>query len=231
VTAIASLVGPGDSALTADWAFDHNYATNTTFASPATLSVSGGVAQMNAGSTAGFDSDGRILSAAEWSLTGSSIYGRVDIEPTDAAKIEMGLLIKATGEGIDPSNYLAISYSEGTFYMLYSLAGSVSVLGTPTYSATSHAWWRLREASGTIFWETAPDSSGVPGTWTSQGSVSTATITASWSIATVKADWRRRNMTAALTSSSTGWVKVSKINGGVVAAAKPDPLFMLANLF
>jgi hypothetical protein len=230
MAAIAGLLGPGDSALTADWAFDPNYATNTAFVSPATLGVSGGIATMSPGSTATFDSDGRILSAAEWSLTGSRIYGRVDIEPTDAAKIEMGLLLKASGEGIDPSNYIGLSYSEGTFYILYAIGGSVTVLGTPTYSATNDAWWSIRETSGTIVLETAPDSSGVPGTWTSKGSVATSTIT--WSIATAKADWRRRNMGTALTSLSTGWVKVSKINGGVVAAASsPDPLFMLGNLF
>lgn len=52
--------------------------------------------------------------------------------------------------------------------------------GTPfsaTYSATDHAWLRIRQdsaAGGTVYWDTAPDSSGSPGTWVNRRSVASA---------------------------------------------------------
>jgi hypothetical protein len=47
-----------------------------------------------------------------------------------------------------------------------------------TYDPVAHAFLRLREASGTIYWETAPDNgSGLPGTWTVRASKAWSTFT------------------------------------------------------
>ena len=48
----------------------------------------------------------------------------------------------------------------------YTIGGVGTTLATLTYSATDHAWLRLREAAGTVFWDTSPD--GV--TWTNRAS-------------------------------------------------------------
>jgi hypothetical protein len=39
----------------------------------------------------------------------------------------------------------------------WSIAGTTTNVGSVLYNATQHAWWRIRESGGTIFWETAPD--------------------------------------------------------------------------
>jgi hypothetical protein len=43
--------------------------------------------------------------------------------------------------------------------------------GLLTYNATTHAWWRLRRNGSNLLFETAPDSSGSPGTWTTRRTV------------------------------------------------------------
>lgn len=43
-------------------------------------------------------------------------------------------------------------------------------VATAAYNATSHRWWRIREAGGTVYWETSPDGS----TWSAFGSTAFA---------------------------------------------------------
>lgn len=48
---------------------------------------------------------------------------------------------------------------------------------TITWSATDHRWLRIRHdtaAGGTIYWDTAPDNSGSPGTWTNRRTLTSA---------------------------------------------------------
>jgi len=47
----------------------------------------------------------------------------------------------------------------------YNNSGSNGTQIDLTYSATDHAWLRIREAAGDWYWDTAPDSAGLPGTW------------------------------------------------------------------
>jgi hypothetical protein len=47
-----------------------------------------------------------------------------------------------------------------------------------TYSQSTHAWWRIRESGGTVYFDTAPDSASNPpvsGDWVNRGSVSLST--------------------------------------------------------
>ena len=44
--------------------------------------------------------------------------------------------------------------------------GVNTAVGSTAYNATSHAYWRIREASGTLYWDTSPDGS----TWTNRWS-------------------------------------------------------------
>lgn len=52
-----------------------------------------------------------------------------------------------------------------TLRALYNCFGSTGTVFSATYSATDHAWLRMRESGGDIYWDTAPNSGGVPGTW------------------------------------------------------------------
>jgi hypothetical protein len=38
-----------------------------------------------------------------------------------------------------------------------TVASTVQVIGSVLYDPAQHAWWRIRESGGTLFWETAPD--------------------------------------------------------------------------
>lgn len=63
---------------------------------------------------------------------------------------------------------------------IQALSNNFGSAGTPfsaTYSATDHAWLRIRQdsaAGGTVYWDTAPDASGSPGTWVNRRSVASA---------------------------------------------------------
>lgn len=60
----------------------------------------------------------------------------------------------------------AIFILEGTVLYMREIVGGVNNTTNVVYNATTHAWWRIREAAGMIYWETAPD--GV--TWTTRRS-------------------------------------------------------------
>jgi hypothetical protein len=51
----------------------------------------------------------------------------------------------------------AIAVEGGNLLALTLDADSESTRASVRYSATTHRYWRLREASGTLFWETSPD--------------------------------------------------------------------------
>jgi hypothetical protein len=47
-----------------------------------------------------------------------------------------------------------------------------TAVATLTYSPVAHAYWRVRDTAGRVYWETSPD--GV--TWTTQGTVLASTL-------------------------------------------------------
>lgn len=62
------------------------------------------------------------------------------------------------------NNYVTIFYEAGTLFFSKVVAGSQTNINSVSYSATTHAWWQLRERGGTTYWETSSD--GV--SWTTQ---------------------------------------------------------------
>lgn len=57
----------------------------------------------------------------------------------------------------------------------YDTVSSSQTVNYITYDSTAHRWWRIREASGTIYWDTSPDGT----TWTNRKSRATGlTVTA-----------------------------------------------------
>lgn len=106
-------------------------------------------------------------------ITGSNYAGatRYDEDLTDShifCRVEPG----ATGYiGIDLYDggtiRIQMLWNGGTFTC--KINGSTVV--SPTYNATNHAWWKIRESGGTVYFEASP--SGEDGSWTTLGSGST----------------------------------------------------------
>lgn len=120
-------------------------------------------------STAGVTVSGLTLKVLH-NLTGSSAYARLNKRSADSASHD---------------HYLAV-YSSATDAVYWRLRGSAleaftlnggvetAVGAALTYSASTHTWFRIREATGTIFFDTAPNTATNPpgaGDWVSQRSV------------------------------------------------------------
>nr|AUN35700.1 hypothetical protein [uncultured bacterium] len=84
--------------------------------------------------------------------------------------------------GNDVDNYYRIYASAGSLIGLKKIAGTKTTLFTTTYNSTNHRFLRIRNDSGSLYMDTAPGSSGMPGTWTQQytetwnSSISTSSI-------------------------------------------------------
>jgi len=109
-----------------------------------------------------------LESTSTYNLTGSSIFAQVS--PYLYADGETALQLY-----LDGNNEIIFEYAGGSMTASIKQAGVVTQGPFVTYNATNHAWWRIREAAGTIFFDTAPDAS----TWTNFWSVTyTMAITA-----------------------------------------------------
>lgn len=66
---------------------------------------------------------------------------------------------------------LRIQVADEVIYYQYRVSGSVTDVASASYSDTTHLYWRIREESGTTYWDTSADGSS----FTNRASVSTAT--------------------------------------------------------
>lgn len=64
------------------------------------------------------------------------------------------------------TNYVTIFYEAGTLFFSKVVATVQTNIASVSYNATTHLWWRIREANGIVFWDTSPD--GI--SWTNQTS-------------------------------------------------------------
>lgn len=180
--AIDSLTDNFDSALDAGkW-------TPVTSSANSSVSTSGGKLVVNHYGNDGLsDPSGSqypetgVKSAAAYPIEGSSAYVRMFPYASTASDWGMvlnlfALLNTGNHEGVGfqyakPRLYFKIWNEYQTGWADADPAASI------VYDATNHAWLRLREAGGTIYWDTAPDNAGVPGTWTNQASKAHSTFT------------------------------------------------------
>lgn len=94
--------------------------------------------------------DSGIVSTVNYNLTASSAAAQM--LPFIATSGETGLEVS------DAAGNNARIYLGGTVLTAQLVQGGMTTAGTPvTYSATNHSWWRIREALGTLYFETAPD--------------------------------------------------------------------------
>ena len=110
---------------------------------------------------------GKLGSTNAYNLTGSSII--TEITPANGAAYSTDLTLVAG------TSYVKMGCEGGNLVANLTQASASSFNGSISYNATSHKYWRIREASGTIYWDTSPDGS----TWTNQWSNSyTMAVTA-----------------------------------------------------
>lgn len=135
-----------------------------------------------------------LQSTGTFDLTNSSVY--LMVTPYQAASAQT--MVNLTDASLNAFQY---GYSGGdlTAVLCYPY-GTYDVFGSITYNPTSHAWLRVREAAGTVYFDTAPD--GV--TWTNQFSFSSEPF-----------DLTARNLTVTagdFGSDATGTSHVSNFN-------------------
>jgi hypothetical protein len=127
-----------------------------------TVSEVGGRARISAiaGTTSGF------LSSRQWRLQGSSTTVRLATVPSGGTNPRTGFMVNAVTAG----TRIGFLYSAAGVLACRSDVGfSDGAAVTLTYSPIDHLWLRIREASGTVYWETSPDGY----TWTVRRSLAT----------------------------------------------------------
>jgi hypothetical protein len=97
-----------------------------------------------------------------YDLANSGAFAQFTPPPTGNGSREL-FLILANAAG----DQLQWALSGTTFAPRYSLAGVWTEGPATTYSATADPWWRIREASGRVVWETSADGKA----WSTQWSV------------------------------------------------------------
>lgn len=121
---------------------------------------SGRLTMTPASSTAG--SSGGIYTDLYYDFTGK-YWGTKVSQTCSGTLAETHLMVKKDG-----NNYLRISKAGGdtTLYCHKIVAGTWTQVATVTYNATTMLYWRIRESSGTIYFEYSADKV----TWTAIGS-------------------------------------------------------------
>jgi hypothetical protein len=115
-----------------------------------TVQATGGSAQLSfpgsGGSFCGVDTD-RLLD-----LTGDTIQVEIVAGPDDVTFVTFAELVTP-----DQANRVDIRISGGDVRLRQLLGGSVVSSVTLPYDPVAHLFWRLREAGGSIFWDSSPD--------------------------------------------------------------------------
>lgn len=113
--------------------------------------------------------DGDLSSVTTYDLTNSYVRFQVLSVPTSASVADAELRLGTS------ANYIRWVYEGGTLFAQYDVAGSKTTAFSVTYSATTHAFWRIREGTGdgaggtagTVYWDTSTNGTN----WTNQASV------------------------------------------------------------
>jgi hypothetical protein len=111
-----------------------------------------------------------VSGVSNYDLTTSSIY--LKAAPYLASGSATDLYLSASA-----GNNLFFGQSGTNLVVYKTIGGTQTALFNLTFNATSMAWWKVSESGGTVSFATAPDSSGSPGTWTTQYSCADTVFT------------------------------------------------------
>jgi tRNA A-37 threonylcarbamoyl transferase component Bud32 len=79
--------------------------------------------------------------------------GRVAVEVLEVPR-KGGANLVAAG---DSQNYVGFEAADGLLYSFHRLGGLHTEVDKIPYDAKQHRFWQVREAGGTVYWETSPD--------------------------------------------------------------------------
>ncbi|MFI1535584.1 hypothetical protein [Streptomyces anandii] len=97
-----------------------------------------------------------------YDATSDAIYARITPAPVGNGSTQTIMRIY-----VDASNSASLYDGGGSLTAAVVNAGTTTSTVIGTYDPYNHVWWRLREAGGTIYFETAPDG----WTWTTRASL------------------------------------------------------------
>jgi len=153
ITAVSSFVDKfGDASLSPSW--------TVRLQSQGTIAESGGSLSLAPAANSG-SSQLMVSSARPYALTGSAAFVQAKQVVSDGGNVNNSFLLQ-----IDGSNKLEWWFEAGTLYAFYTVNGVRTTAAALPYDRVQHAWWRIREDLGIVYWETAPDG----GNWTPRGS-------------------------------------------------------------
>lgn len=134
-----------------------------------------------------YNGECHLKTLANYDMTSDGAYVKV-VSKNFPALTQMGLRVETSADATD---YLDFYWAEDGLLYLLGVNNGGAVWGTTlTYSSTSHAWWRIRENGGTIYFDAAPATASNPpasGDWVNLYSDSLSTLTWSGVKTSVKA--------------------------------------------
>lgn len=117
----------------------------------AMISESAGRAVVSLPSAANAIAEWRSL--ARYDFTGSRVYVEVPRVLNPAATQAFATI--GVFDGFQ--NRLTLRYEGGRLSFRAAIAGNLTILGSVPHDPVGHRWWQLREAAGTVYFETSPD--------------------------------------------------------------------------
>lgn len=137
---------------------------NTTVAGSGTFTYSSAGVSENLPSASTSASEAFMSSNNYFDLTGTNTFFHVTGITASATAADN------TFDIIDLSNNNGMSFQveSGVLYAQKIVAGTETNITSSTFNATTMAWWRFRELSGTLYWEYATTPTG---TWTTMTSL------------------------------------------------------------
>jgi hypothetical protein len=93
-----------------------------------------------------------VSSASTYSLAGSQAAVKASSVPSTAGSVDVQFSLL-----IDNQNYLQWYCENGFLYAFWAKGGVRAQVARLDYAAAAHAWWRIRESGGTVYWETSAD--------------------------------------------------------------------------
>lgn len=120
-------------------------------------------------------------SVITYDLTGSSAYIQniQNLSTTAGAEAVFSLQL-------DANNFICILTAQGGYIFRIRTANSDSDTYLSPINLSQHKWWRIREQSGTIYWDTSPDCI----TWNNQRSASTTFAITSLNVIICAGTWQ-----------------------------------------
>lgn len=109
-----------------------------------------------------------LTSSSTYTMRGSSLCARV-YAGTGTASNSNIMSVGGTLASHTAANTVQILYRQGLIVFRIRDGGGVASDLSMSYSASVHAWWRIREDGGTLYWETSSDGS----TWVPRRTIAT----------------------------------------------------------